>query len=49
MLLGSIVKFCFFLIDVGNDGSDVLDGNFGDDDGDIWFYNNDDEFYLDGI
>ena len=48
MSLGSITTACPLSIDAGNDGSDVLDGNLGDDDGDTWSHNNDDEPYLDG-
>ena len=48
MSSGSIAKACPLSIDAGNDGSDALDGNLGDDDGDIWSHNNDDEPYLDG-
>jgi len=44
----SIAKVCPLSIDAGNDGSDALDGNLGDDDGDTWSHNNDDEPYLDG-
>lgn len=48
MSSGSIAKACPLSIDAGNDGSDALDGNLGDDDGDTWSHNNDDEPYLDG-
>jgi len=44
----SITKACPLSIDAGNDGTDVLDGNLGDDDGDTWSHNYDDEPYLDG-
>ena len=48
MSSGSIAKACPLSIDVSNDGSDALDGNLGDDDGDTWSHSNDDEPYLDG-
>ena len=48
MSSGSIAKACPLSIDAGNDGSDALDGNLGDDDGDTPSHNNDDEPYLDG-
>ncbi|KAL9955014.1 hypothetical protein ACROYT_G042610 [Oculina patagonica] len=43
----SIPKACPLSIDAGCEGSDALDGNLGDDDGDTWSHGNDDDPYLD--
>ena len=44
MSTGSIPKACPLSIDAGGDGTDALDGNIGDDDGDTWSQGEDEPY-----